>query len=73
MTDVIAEIICDFEADLLASVRAGAGDDKLITLGFTATQRLKVLLQDPTNSDDIHAAIVEVGQKTNMAREAIRK
>lgn len=71
MSDQIKKIVIEFEADLLTSVRAGAGDDKLISLGFNATQALKQLLHTQTDTDDIHAAVLEVGIKTNMARKAI--
>lgn len=69
MTDQLASIVRNFEADLIASVKAGAGEAKLQSLLDQAVNRLRDLKRgaNPDLLEAIFGAFFEIEAKLKMA------
>lgn len=75
MTETIASIVRDFEADLLASVQANAGEAKLQSLSDQAFDRLHAVKEEMRNSGQLEAFFdiaLDIEAKLKMALKAIK-
>lgn len=74
MTDAIRQIVLDFEGDLIASVKCGAGELKLESLFDGAVYRLRLLKEGASSQvlEAIFSAFFEMKTKLKMAMETIK-